>query len=210
MSAIKILTETEDTVTVSRDDWRELLAALDDAEDRAAVAERRAKERFFGKEAERRNYLTAAEATRLLDGENPVKLWREKRGLSQRALAAEAKIGNSYLAELETGRKPGSDVAYRKLAAVLRVPPEDLDSRRSRRRQPDFGPVQLHLNSVSAGVSAGNRGSWASPQNFPTVHDALEFTREHWSSLRSRSPRLADEKGWVIYTSEELLHEMGS
>jgi ribosome-binding protein aMBF1 (putative translation factor) len=132
MSAIKILTETENTVTVSREDWLELLAALDDAEDRAAVVERSAKERTIGKETLRRSYLTAAEAARLLDGENPVKVWREKQGLSQRALATEAKIGNSYLAEIEAGRKPGSDAAYRKLAAVLGVSPDDLDLRQWR------------------------------------------------------------------------------
>jgi len=129
MSAIKILTETADTITVSRENWFELLSALDDAEDRAAVAERRAQERDFGKETVRRGYLTAAETTRLLDGENPVKVWRGKRGLSQRALAAEAKIGNGYLAEIESGRKPGSDAAYRKLAIVLGVSPDDLDTR---------------------------------------------------------------------------------
>jgi len=129
MSVIRILTETEDTVTVSREAWLELLAALDDVEDRAAVAERRAKERAFGKETLRPSYLTTSEAMRLLDGENPVRLWREKRGLSQRALATEAKIGNSYLAEIETGKKPGSDHAYRKLASVLDVLPDDLDLR---------------------------------------------------------------------------------
>jgi ribosome-binding protein aMBF1 (putative translation factor) len=130
MSAIKILTETENTVTVSREDWSELLAALDDAEDRAAVVERRAIERSLGKDAIRQNYLTSAETRRLLDGENSVKLWREKRGFSQRALASEAKIGSSYLAEIETGRKPGSDAAYRKLAEILGVSPNDLDGRR--------------------------------------------------------------------------------
>jgi ribosome-binding protein aMBF1 (putative translation factor) len=130
MSAIKILTETDTTVTVSRADWTELLAALDDAEDRAAVAERRALERNVGKELRRADYLTPAEAKRLLDGENPVKVWREKRGLSQRALAREAGIGHSYLAEIETGRKPGSDSAYRQLASILRVSPDNLDNRR--------------------------------------------------------------------------------
>jgi len=127
MSAIKILTETEDTVTVRREDWLGLLASLDDAEDRAAIAERRGKERSHGKENLRANHLTAAEAVRLLDGGNPIKVWREKRGLSQRGLAAEAKIGSSYLAEIESGRKPGSHVAYRKLAAALGVSLDDLD-----------------------------------------------------------------------------------
>lgn len=119
MSAIKILTETDTTVTVSRADWTELLAALDDAEDRASVAERRAIERSAGKKTFRLKYLTSTKAKRLLDGENPVKVWREKRGLSQRALAREAGIGHSYLAEIETGRKPGSDAAYRQLLRTI-------------------------------------------------------------------------------------------
>jgi ribosome-binding protein aMBF1 (putative translation factor) len=129
MSAIKILAETEDTVTVGRDEWVGLLAALDDAEDRAAIAERRAGEREHGKDARRANYLSGVEAMRLLDGENSVKVWREKRGLTQRALAAQAGIGNSYLAEIEAGRKPGSDAAYRKLAAALGVSLDELDLR---------------------------------------------------------------------------------
>lgn len=127
MSAIKIIAETEDTVTLLRQDWLRLLAELEDVEDRAAVRERRELEASVGTASARRNYLSAAETRRLLDGENPVKLWREKRNLSQRALAAKARLGNSYLAEIETGRKPGSRAALRKLAAALEVRPEDLD-----------------------------------------------------------------------------------
>ena len=104
-----------------------LLTELEEAEDRAAVRERRTFEQSVGTGAARRNYLSAAEARRLLDGENPVKLWREKRGFSQRALAAKARLGNSYVAEIETGRKPGSRAALRKLAAALEVRLEDLD-----------------------------------------------------------------------------------
>lgn len=127
MSAIKIIAETADTITLARQDWLRLLAELEDAEDRAAVRERREFEASVGSARARRSYLTADEARRLLDGENPIRLWREKRGLSQRALAAKAQLGNSYLAEIETGRKPGSRVALRKLATALQVRSEDLD-----------------------------------------------------------------------------------
>jgi hypothetical protein len=41
MSSVRILAETPDTVTVSRADWLRLLQELEDAEDRAAVRERR-------------------------------------------------------------------------------------------------------------------------------------------------------------------------
>jgi DNA-binding transcriptional regulator YiaG len=128
MSSVRILAETPDTVTVSRADWLRLLQELEDAEDRAAVRQRRTREELLGKDAARRNYLTAAEAQRLIDGESPVKVWREKRGLSQRGLAHAASVSSSYLAEIETGRKPGSAAALRQLAAVLQVPAEDLVS----------------------------------------------------------------------------------
>ena len=126
MSGVKILTETRDTVTVSRGDWTRLLSELEDALDRAAVVERRREEAAKGVQAARRNYLTAREARRLLDGESPVKVWREKRGLSQRELAAAAGVGAGYLAEIETGRKPGSVRALARLARALRVQMEDL------------------------------------------------------------------------------------
>lgn len=208
MSIVRILSETEDTVTISRDDWQRLQEQLDDAQDRAAVAERREHERRIGMEAARRDYLTGDEAMRLLNGETPVKVWREKRGMSQRALAQSIGIAGSYLAEIETGRKPGSDDAYRKLAAALRVPAEQLDSRPYRMRDPQHGPVVMRLSPISAGVSLGNRGAWADTQRFPTLGDALQFAHHHWSSLRSRAPWIADDKNWPIYDAEELVREI--
>ena len=126
MNAVKILRETQDTVTVARGDWTQLLSELEDAQDRAAVIERRRYEAATGKQAARRNYLSAREAGRLLDGESPVKVWREKRGRSQRELATAAGVSAGYLAEIETGRKPGSAAALARLAKALQVQIEDL------------------------------------------------------------------------------------
>jgi DNA-binding XRE family transcriptional regulator len=126
MNGVKVLSETRDTVTVSRGDWTQLLSELEEAQDRAAVAERRRHEAAKGVQAARRNYLTAREARRLLEGESPVKVWREKRGRSQRELAAAAGVGAGYLAEIETGRKPGSVVALARLGKALQVQIEDL------------------------------------------------------------------------------------
>ena len=208
MSSVRILGETEDTVTISRNDWQRLQQQLDDAQDRAAVAERRAHERRIGREAARLDYLTADEAIRLLGGDSPVKVWREKRGMSQRALATEAGIGNGYLAEIETNRKPGSDDALRKLAAVLQVPPEELDVRRYRTRDPEYGPVVLRGSAASAGVSIPNRGAWGLPMDFPKLQDALAFVREQWSALRARAPWITDVNYWPIYSAEDLIREM--
>jgi DNA-binding XRE family transcriptional regulator len=132
MNGVKILSETQDTVTVSRGDWTQLLSDLEDAQDRTAVAERRRHEARKGMQVARRDYLTAREARRLLDGENPVKVWREKRGRSQRELAAAAGVGAGYLAEIETGRKPGSLAALARLAKALQVQIEDLIMSRNR------------------------------------------------------------------------------
>lgn len=208
MSTVRILGETEDTVTISRADWLRLQEQLDDAQDRAAVAERRAHERRVGKEAARRDYLTADEAVRLLNGESPVKVWREKRGMSQRVLAGQADIAPSYLAEIETSRKRGSGDAYRKLGAVLRVPPDELDARRYRMRDPQRGPVALRGIPVSAGVSAGNRAAWSLPMDFLTLQDALDFCRDKWPSLRDCSPWIADAERLPIYDAEELIREI--
>jgi DNA-binding Xre family transcriptional regulator len=131
MNGVSILSETRDTVTISRGEWTQLLSELKDALDRAAVAERRRHEAGKGTQAARRNYLTAREARRLLDGESPVKVWREKRGRSQRELAAAAGVSAGYLAEIETCRKPGSVAALARLARALEVQIEDLITSRN-------------------------------------------------------------------------------
>jgi transcriptional regulator with XRE-family HTH domain len=205
MISVRILGETDHTVTISRDDWLRLQEQLEDAQDRAAVAERRDHERRIGKEAARHDYLTADEALRLLNGESPVKVWREKRGMSQRVLAAEADIAPSYLGEIETGRKRGSSDAYRKLGAVLHVPADELDARHYRVRDPEFGPVRLCLVPGSAGVAPGRRMKRVGHTDFGTLGGALDFVRDEWSSLRARSPWITDAKNLPIYDTDELI-----
>jgi len=124
----KPIGETSSTVTLRKRDWRALIARLEDLEDAAAIAERRAHEAKVGKEVARRDYLTGDEVRRILDDESPVKIWREKRGLSQRELGEQAGVSSSYLAEIETGKKPGSAEALRKLSRVLAIPMENLVS----------------------------------------------------------------------------------
>jgi len=127
MNAIKLLAETAETVTISRADLTALLDAAEDAEDSAAVrASKAAEDSAGGHAVARRDYFTAAEAKRLLDGESPIRVWREKRGMTQRALANAAQIRPSYLSEIESGKKPGSLAAHRALAGALGVPMESL------------------------------------------------------------------------------------
>jgi hypothetical protein len=68
--------------------------------------------------------LTLEQASRIADGESPVRVWRERRGLSGRALAVAADINPAYLSEIEAGKKPGSAVAIVGLAKALGWMPE--------------------------------------------------------------------------------------
>lgn len=53
--------------------------------------------------------------------ENPVKILRKYRGLTQVELADKSGISRPYLAEIETGRKEGSITALKNLATALQV-----------------------------------------------------------------------------------------
>ena len=66
---------------------------------------------------------------RLVDGESPVKVWRENRGLTQAALARDARVDKTYLSQIESGRKTGSITLFKRLALSLSVDVDDLISR---------------------------------------------------------------------------------
>jgi DNA-binding XRE family transcriptional regulator len=118
---IELLAEDADTVTLRRSDYDALLAELEDARDLTTI--RDVERRVAAGETE---YVPAAVVDRLAAGENPVRAWREHRGMSGRALAEAAHIPASYLCEIEAGRKPGSFQAMAAIAAALRVDMEDL------------------------------------------------------------------------------------
>lgn len=63
---------------------------------------------------------------RLLANENPVKVWREHRGLTLTALASKAGIGKGYLSQIERGTRQGPIATMQKLAGALDVDLDDL------------------------------------------------------------------------------------
>jgi len=63
---------------------------------------------------------------RLLGGENPVRVWREYRGLSLRELAEAAGFAQPYLSQIETGKREGTVETLRRIADVLRVSIDDI------------------------------------------------------------------------------------
>lgn len=123
---LHIVAETSDTVTLRRDELDRLVAAFEDALDHASVRALDAEMAARGWEAVCGDMLTVDEAERLWAGEHPVRVWRERRALTQRALAEAADVPQSYISELESGVKPGSVSALVKLSAALRVRVDDL------------------------------------------------------------------------------------
>jgi DNA-binding XRE family transcriptional regulator len=108
-------------VTVSRREYDRLRAAAEDmadlqAYDRAKAAMRTGEEEL----------VPARFANRLLDGESPVRVYRDLRGLTQAALAEKAGVNRVTVAELETGRKQGSVTTLQRVADALAVTLDDL------------------------------------------------------------------------------------
>lgn len=62
----------------------------------------------------------------LLEGGNPIRLWRQHRGLTQAQLAEKAKVGQSYIAMLEKGERKGAVEMLQRIAAALGVEMDDL------------------------------------------------------------------------------------
>ncbi|MEN6543950.1 helix-turn-helix transcriptional regulator [Parvibaculum sp.] len=103
---------------------------------------------------ERLGGAPAKVAHRIADGENPVRVWREFRGLKAVELARAAGISPAYLSEIETGKKDGT---FRTMAAVARVlgvslddlaPPADEGEKRQRERNALIDGVRAQVRML--------------------------------------------------------------
>jgi DNA-binding XRE family transcriptional regulator len=121
--SVQIITSPsgERLVVVPETDYLDLLSRAEDAADTEAV--RRFRAALATGEEE---LLPAAMVDRLLAGDNPLRVWREHRGLTIRALAKEAGIASSYLSQIETGKRAVTVETFGRLAAVLRTTIDDL------------------------------------------------------------------------------------
>lgn len=99
--------------------WRRMVAALEEREDQAAV------DRWLKSD---RETIPADVVKRIaVRQENPIKVYREWRGLSQGKLAKQAKLKQAFISLVERGeRKLGRDSA-RKIAAALGVDEDMLE-----------------------------------------------------------------------------------
>ena len=62
----------------------------------------------------------------LLDGDNPIRVWREYRGLTQQQVATQAGISKPYLSQLESGQRKGTTEVLSAIAKALNISLDDL------------------------------------------------------------------------------------
>ena len=70
--------------------------------------------------------IPAEFVNRILDGESPIRVWRDFRGLSAKSLAEAANISAGYLSEIEAGKKEGTVSTLKALAGVLKIDLDDV------------------------------------------------------------------------------------
>ncbi|MBX3490680.1 MAG: helix-turn-helix transcriptional regulator [Parvibaculum sp.] len=138
-------------VVVPAADYERLKRAAEDAEDLRAG---RAALGYDGPEP-----VPGAVAHRIADGENPVRVWREHRGLKAIELARATGMSAPYLSEIETGKKDGTFRTMAAIAEVLGVslddlaPPADEEGRRARERRALIDGVGAQIRKLAALVT---------------------------------------------------------
>ena len=105
---------------VPYEDYQRLVTLAEEAGDVRAYDE------ALGRAQAGEERVPARLAHRLVEGENPIRAWREHRGLTQAQLAEQAGVGQSYVAMLEAGERKGSVTRLRALARALGVELDDL------------------------------------------------------------------------------------
>ena len=108
-------------VVMPRVEYDRLIAELEDAKDIASAKDFEAREAAGDVE-----FLPWEMAKRLRQGEHPVTVWRDHRGLTQKALAERAKMTAAQLSEIEKGKKSGSVATLQKLARALSLTVDEL------------------------------------------------------------------------------------
>ncbi|MCP4363608.1 MAG: helix-turn-helix domain-containing protein [Chloroflexi bacterium] len=64
----------------------------------------------------------------ILDGANPIKVWRKHRALTQQQVADVAGISKAYLSQIESGRRKGSTDILSAIAKALDLSLDDVVS----------------------------------------------------------------------------------
>jgi DNA-binding XRE family transcriptional regulator len=122
----------EEMIVLSRKDYEALIQRIEDLEDSLTIAD------FERKLAAGEEELIPAEyVNRMSEGESPIRVWRDFRGMAAKDLAAAAGISTAYLSEIETGKKDGSVATLKAIADVLKLDLDDLYWRHDDRKVAD-------------------------------------------------------------------------
>ena len=62
----------------------------------------------------------------ILDGANPIRVWREHRGLTQQQLSEAAGISKPYLSQIESGKRTGTTEVLTAIANALDLTLDDI------------------------------------------------------------------------------------
>jgi mRNA interferase RelE/StbE len=108
-------------VTITRTEYDRLRHAAEDLSDLRAYDRTKAALASGADEP-----IPAEFAKRLIEGEHPLRVYRDLRGLTQTQLAAASGVNRVQIADIEAGRKNGSARTIRKLAEALGLAVEDL------------------------------------------------------------------------------------
>lgn len=108
-------------VTIPRTEYEALMAARED------LADLRAFDRAMASlDAGEDELIPAAFANRLIDGQSPVRVYREMRGMTQTALAEASGVNRVQIVNIEAGKGVGSVETLKRLGGALRVAVDDL------------------------------------------------------------------------------------
>jgi len=111
----------ERLVVLPEAEYEALIEAAEDAADIAAADE--FKRTLAAGEEE---LIPLEMAKRMLDGESPIRVWRERRGLTLTALAERAGIAQGYLSQIENRKRDGTVLTMKKLAEALDLTVDDV------------------------------------------------------------------------------------
>ena len=111
----------EDMIVLGKSDYEALLECSEFTKDVAAVDAYRRKLAAGEQEA-----IPETLAHRLIDGANPIRVYREWRGLSAKERAERTGISAAFLSESENGKKEGGVSTLKRIALELNVSLDDL------------------------------------------------------------------------------------
>ena len=172
MNQIRPISETAESVTLNRTDFEAMQEELEDAVDRIAVLE----DCIIDMKPDLNKYLlTMDETMRIIDGEHPIKVWREKRGMTVRQLADSLGLHDIEIEELEKGRAVDRSTLLRianrlDVLPDMLLPPDvglsasgPLPSGFSERDQPVIWPLAFLQLVGEARAWAGARSTGSRP-----------------------------------------------